>query len=100
MQDVVDLVVGKYDGSLKAEHGTGRNIAPFVEREWGEKLTALMWKLKRLADPDGILAPGVMLAKRSAAPPAAPADLAERRGQRRPLHPVRLLRARSAPAAT
>ena len=63
MQDVVDLVVGKYDGSLKAEHGTGRNIAPFVEREWGEKLTALMWKLKRLADPDGVLAPGVMLAR-------------------------------------
>ena len=62
MQDVVDLVVGKYDGSLKAEHGTGRNIAPFVEREWGPKLTALMWRLKRLADPDGILAPGVMLA--------------------------------------
>ncbi len=61
MQDVVDLVVGKYDGSLKAEHGTGRNIAPFVEREWGAKLTALMWRLKRLADPDGILAPGVML---------------------------------------
>ncbi len=61
MQDVVDLVVGKYDGSLKAEHGTGRNIAPFVEREWGPKLTALMWKLRRLADPDGILAPGVML---------------------------------------
>ncbi len=61
MQDVVDLVVGKYDGSLKAEHGTGRNIAPFVEREWGAKLTALMWKLRRLADPDGILAPGVML---------------------------------------
>lgn len=61
MQDVVELVVGKYDGSLKAEHGTGRNIAPFVEREWGSKLTALMWKLRRLADPDEILSPGVML---------------------------------------
>ena len=42
MQDVVELVVGKYDGSLKAEHGTGRNVAPFVEREWGPKLTGLM----------------------------------------------------------
>ena len=61
MQDVVALIVDKYDGSLKAEHGTGRNIAPFVEREWGAKLTGLMWKLKRLADPHGILAPGVML---------------------------------------
>lgn len=63
MQDVVTLVVDKYDGSLKAEHGTGRNIAPFVEREWGPKLTGLMWKLRELADPDGVLAPGVMLSR-------------------------------------
>ena len=61
MHDIVELVVGKYDGSLKAEHGTGRNVAPFVEREWGSKLTALMWKVKRLADPDNILSPGVLL---------------------------------------
>jgi D-lactate dehydrogenase len=61
LHDVVELVVGKYDGSLKAEHGTGRNIAPYVEREWGRRLTALMWKLKRLADPQNILSPGVML---------------------------------------
>jgi D-lactate dehydrogenase len=61
LQDVVATVVDKYDGSLKAEHGTGRNIAPFVEREWGTKLTGLMWQLKTLADPDGILSPGVLL---------------------------------------
>jgi len=61
MQDLVELVVVKYDGSLKAEHGTGRNVAPFVEREWGPKLTGLMWELKRLADPAMILSPGVML---------------------------------------
>ena len=61
MHDVVELVVGKYDGSLKAEHGTGRNIAPYVEREWGRKLATLMWKLKRLADPENILSPGVIL---------------------------------------
>jgi D-lactate dehydrogenase len=61
LHDVVELVVGKYDGSLKAEHGTGRNIAPYVEREWGTRLAALMWKLKRLADPNNILSPGVML---------------------------------------
>jgi D-lactate dehydrogenase len=61
MQDVVELVVGKYDGSLKAEHGTGRNVAPYVEREWGGKLTGLMWKLKRLADPKNILSPDVVL---------------------------------------
>jgi D-lactate dehydrogenase len=63
LQDVVKLVVDKYDGSLKAEHGTGRNIAPFVEHEWGVKLTDMMWKLKRLADPNLMLAPDVMLTR-------------------------------------
>ncbi|HEY8082466.1 MAG TPA: FAD-binding and (Fe-S)-binding domain-containing protein [Solirubrobacterales bacterium] len=61
MGKLVDLIVGKYDGSLKAEHGTGINMAPYVEREWGEKATELMWRIKRLADPDGVLAPGVLL---------------------------------------
>ena len=36
-------------------------MAPYVEREWGEKATELMWRVKRLADPDGVLAPGVVL---------------------------------------
>jgi len=63
LKDVVNLIVDKYDGSLKAEHGTGRNIAPFVEHEWGVKLTEMMWRLKRLADPDHILAPDVMLTR-------------------------------------
>jgi len=61
MDELAELVVDKYDGSLKAEHGTGLNMAPFVEREWGVKATEMMWRLKRLADPDGILAPGVVL---------------------------------------
>jgi D-lactate dehydrogenase len=61
MGDLVELIVEKYDGSLKAEHGTGVNMAPYVEREWGEKATAMMWRVKRLADPDGILGPGVVL---------------------------------------
>ena len=61
MAKLVELIVGKYDGSLKAEHGTGINMAPYVEREWGEKATELMWRVKRLADPDGVLAPGVVL---------------------------------------
>jgi D-lactate dehydrogenase len=61
MSKLVELVVEKYDGSLKAEHGTGINMAPYVEREWGEKATELMWRVKRLADPDGVLAPGVVL---------------------------------------
>ncbi len=61
MAKLVELIVGKYDGSLKAEHGTGINMAPYVEREWGEAATELMWRVKRLADPDGVLSPGVVL---------------------------------------
>jgi D-lactate dehydrogenase len=61
MAKLVELIVGKYDGSLKAEHGTGINMAPYVEREWGEKATELMWRIKRIADPEGVLAPGVVL---------------------------------------
>jgi D-lactate dehydrogenase len=61
MHALVDLIVDKYDGSLKAEHGTGINMAPFVEREWGAKATEMMWRVKRLADPEGILGPGVVL---------------------------------------
>jgi D-lactate dehydrogenase len=60
MLDVVDLVVDKYHGSLKAEHGTGRNMAPFVEREWGAKAFAVMKALKDLFDPNDILNPGVI----------------------------------------
>ena len=61
MDDVCDLVVKKYDGSLKAEHGTGRNMAPFVEMEWGKDATELMRKIKRLFDPENLLNPGVIL---------------------------------------
>jgi D-lactate dehydrogenase len=61
MSALVELIVGKYDGSLKAEHGTGVNMAPYVEREWGERATELMWRVKRLADPEGVLSPGVVL---------------------------------------
>jgi len=61
MQAVAELVVGKYDGSLKAEHGTGRNMAPFVEMEWGAQAFALMRRIKALFDPDGLLNPGVIL---------------------------------------
>ena len=65
MSDLVDLVVKKHDGSLKAEHGTGLNMAPFVASEWGEKATAMMWRIKQLADPHGILAPDVILTRNS-----------------------------------
>ncbi|MEF8721679.1 FAD-binding oxidoreductase [Candidatus Accumulibacter phosphatis] len=61
MEDICTLVVDKYDGSLKAEHGTGRNMAPFVEREWGQQATNLMRRIKTLFDPDNLLNPGVIL---------------------------------------
>jgi len=58
---MVKLVSGKYDGALKAEHGTGRNMAPFVEKEWGTEAYAIMRDLKSLFDPDHMLNPGVMI---------------------------------------
>ncbi len=61
MEGLVALILDKYDGSLKAEHGTGVNMAPYLEREWGAKATGLMWRIKELADPDGVLGPGVLL---------------------------------------
>jgi D-lactate dehydrogenase len=63
MTELVDLVVRKHDGSLKAEHGTGLNMAPFLESEWGAKATAMMWRIKELADPKCILGPNVILTR-------------------------------------
>lgn len=61
MADVARLVVEGYGGSLKAEHGTGRNMAPFVRLEWGDEAYTLMQEIKQLLDPTGILNPGVIL---------------------------------------
>jgi D-lactate dehydrogenase len=82
MDDLCVLVARKYGGSLKAEHGTGRNVAPFVELEWGAKAYAVMWRIKvcargrsftfepvraltrraqELFDPENLLNPGVIL---------------------------------------
>jgi D-lactate dehydrogenase len=61
MEDVVRLVVERYDGALKGEHGTGRNMAPFVETEWGAEAYGLMKRVKELADPDNLLNPGVIV---------------------------------------
>jgi D-lactate dehydrogenase len=58
---MVNIVSGKYDGALKAEHGTGRNMAPFIETEWGSEAYAIMRDLKSLFDPDHMLNPGVMI---------------------------------------
>ena len=61
MNDLADLTLNRYNGSLKAEHGTGRNMAPFVETEWGGPIYEMMWKLKKSIDPNGILNPNVLL---------------------------------------
>ena len=66
------MVVDTYDGSLKAEHGTGRNMAPFVELEWGAEAYALMQEIKPIFDPEGLLNPGVILNPRSAGAPQEP----------------------------
>ncbi|MDH0610212.1 FAD-binding oxidoreductase [Stutzerimonas stutzeri] len=63
MGEVAQLVAVEFGGALKAEHGTGRNMAPFVELEWGSEAYALMWKIKRLLDPSGILNPDVVLSE-------------------------------------
>lgn len=60
MNDIKTLVVDKYDGSLKAEHGTGRNMAPFVRHEWGDDAYKVMKAVKELFDPQGLLNPGVI----------------------------------------
>jgi len=59
--DLVRMVTGKYDGALKAEHGTGRNMAPFVETEWGSTAYKIMQDVKALFDPSGLLNPGVII---------------------------------------
>ena len=60
MRDVAKLVVEEYDGSLKAEHGTGRNMAPFVKYEWRDKAYEAMKELKAIFDPEGLLNQGVI----------------------------------------
>jgi D-lactate dehydrogenase len=61
LREVVELVVKKYDGTLKAEHGTGRNMSPFVETEWGAEAYQIMKSLKAIIDPRNLLNPGVII---------------------------------------
>ncbi len=60
-RDLVRLVTEKYDGALKAEHGSGRNMAPFVESEWGADAYSIMRDIKLLFDPDVLLNPNVLV---------------------------------------
>jgi D-lactate dehydrogenase len=61
MQDICEMVVKQYDGSLKAEHGTGRNMAPFVQLEWGQKAYLFMRQIKQAFDPENMLNPDVII---------------------------------------
>jgi D-lactate dehydrogenase len=61
MDEVCEVVAKRFEGSLKGEHGTGRNMAPFVALEWGEKAHGIMRRVKALLDPEGLLNPGVLL---------------------------------------
>lgn len=61
IDELTELVAVKHGGALKAEHGTGRNMAPFVEKEWGAEAYAVMKEIKRLLDPENLLNLGVIL---------------------------------------
>jgi len=61
LREVVTLVVERHGGSLKSEHGTGRNMAPFVETEWGGDAYAVIRRIKAAVDPMGLLNPGVIV---------------------------------------
>jgi len=61
INDLVELVLVRHNGSLKAEHGTGRNMAPFVEKEWGSEIYEIMKRIKEIFDPQNLLNPGVLL---------------------------------------
>ena len=100
MAKLVELIVDKYDGSLKAEHGTGVNMAPYVEREWGAKATELMWRVKRARRPRRRARPGRRPQPRPRRPPAQPEDDAADRGGRRPPASSAASASRSARAAT
>ncbi|MCP3979269.1 MAG: FAD-binding oxidoreductase [bacterium] len=60
MRRLARLVAGRHGGALKAEHGTGRNMTPFLAYEWGDRAHAAMLRIKRLIDPDGLVNPGVI----------------------------------------
>lgn len=59
-EDMVDAVLAE-GGSLKAEHGTGRVMAPYVRRQYGDELYDVMRSIKQLFDPAGMLNPGVLM---------------------------------------
>ena len=91
-EDMVDLVLG-HGGTLKAEHGTGRIMAPYVRRQFGDALYEVMVEVKRLLDPGMLLNPGVLLNEDPRRPARAPEGHRHRGRRGRPVRGVRLLRA-------
>lgn len=61
IDDMTHSVAIDFSGSLKAEHGTGRNMAPFVALEWGSEAHEIMREIKRLLDPQGVFNTGVLI---------------------------------------
>lgn len=61
MSELAVLVVDRFNGSLKAEHGTGRNMAPFVEKEWGTAAYEIMKRIKTIFDPNNKINPDVLI---------------------------------------
>jgi len=59
-EDMVELVLSK-KGTLKAEHGTGRVMAPFVRRQYGDEIYEIMVQIKLGFDPKRILNPDVII---------------------------------------
>ena len=90
--DMVDLVLGQ-EGSLKAEHGTGRIMASFVRRQYGDELYDVMWQLKRLVDPRRTAQPRLGALRRPARLSRRSQGRAPGRAGGRPVRRVRLLRA-------
>ena len=65
-EDMVNIVLAN-QGSLKAEHGTGRMMAPFVSRQFGNEIYEIMVRIKKAFDPKNILNPGVVISEDSLA---------------------------------
>ena len=61
MAELAIIVVDQFGGSLKAEHGTGRNMAPFVEKEWGAAAYEIMKRIKKIFDPKNQINPDVLI---------------------------------------
>jgi len=65
IEEFVELVAVRFKGSLKAEHGTGRSVAPFVSREWGNEAYKIMKRIKHLFDPENLMNPDVIITEKN-----------------------------------